>query len=71
MYSFSTRLHEEAEISDASVVFGTVNLNIGDGYDEFTGKDKSKYSLQLIILHRGVITFITACQRSCGKAIFS
>ena len=42
--------HEESEITDASVVFGTVNLNIGGGYDEFTGKDKSKDSIQLIIL---------------------
>ena len=35
--AFSTRLHEETTLSDGPVVFGTINLNIGDGYDEFTG----------------------------------
>ena len=37
MYSFSTRLHESTEATDASVIFGNVDLNIGGGYDEFTG----------------------------------
>ena len=37
MYSFSTRLHENTEANDGAVIFGTVDLNIGDGYDEFTG----------------------------------
>ena len=37
MFSFSTRLHEDTTTSDSPVVFGTVDLNIGDGYDEFTG----------------------------------
>ena len=36
--AFSVRLHENTEISDSPCVFGTVDLNIGDGYDEFTGK---------------------------------
>ena len=36
---FSTRLHEQTEIGDSAVIFGTVDLNIGDGYDEFTGID--------------------------------
>ena len=26
-------------MGDSPVVFGTVDLNIGDGYDEFTGKN--------------------------------
>ena len=37
MYSFSTRLHEDTLSTDAAVIFGTVDLNIGEGYDEFTG----------------------------------
>ena len=40
MYSFSTRLHEDTTINDGPVIFGTVDLNIGDGYDEFTGNSK-------------------------------
>ena len=36
--AFSTRLHEDTIINDGPVIFGTVDLNIGDGYDEFTGK---------------------------------
>ena len=35
--AFSTRLHEDTSINDGAVIFGTVDLNIGDGYDEFTG----------------------------------
>ena len=35
--AFSTRLHEETTLSDSPVIFGTVDLNIGGGYDEFTG----------------------------------
>ena len=38
MYSFSVRLHEDTVIDDDPCVFGTVDLNIGDGYDEFSGK---------------------------------
>ena len=37
MYSFSTRLHEDTDINDGPVIFGTVDLNVGDGYDELTG----------------------------------
>ena len=37
MFSFSTRLHEDTTTSDSPVIFGTVDLNVGDGYDEFTG----------------------------------
>ena len=37
MYSFSTRLHEDTDLNDGAVIFGTVNINIGGGYDEFTG----------------------------------
>ena len=35
--AFSTRLTEDTIINDSPVIFGTVDLNIGDGYDEFTG----------------------------------
>ena len=35
--AFSTRLHEDTTTNDSPVIFGTVDLNIGDGYDEFTG----------------------------------
>ena len=42
MYSFSTRLHESTEATDGAVIFGTVNLNIVSGYDEFTGLEQSK-----------------------------
>ena len=38
MYSFSVRLHEDTVIDGDPCVFGTVDLNIGDGYDEFSGK---------------------------------
>ena len=38
MYSFSVRLHEDTLLTDAPCIFGTVDLNIGDGYDEFSGK---------------------------------
>ena len=41
--AFSTRLHEDTTLSDSAVIFGTVDLNIGDGYDEFTGVLKSNY----------------------------
>ena len=37
MYSFSTRLHEDTDIDDSAIIFGIVNINIGNGYDEFTG----------------------------------
>ena len=36
--AFSTRLDENTSINDSPVIFETVDLNIGDGYDEFTGK---------------------------------
>ena len=36
--AFSTRLTDDTIINDSPVIFGTVDLNIGDGYDEFTGK---------------------------------
>ena len=39
--AFSVRLHENTEINDSPCVFGTVGLNIGNGYDEFTGMKKS------------------------------
>ena len=36
--AFSVRLHEDTTLGDSAVIFETVDLNIGDGYDEFTGK---------------------------------
>ena len=36
--AFSTRLDENTSLNDSPVIFETVDLNIGDGYDEFTGK---------------------------------
>ena len=38
MYSFSVRLDKETVLSDIPCIFGTVDLNIGDGYDVFSGK---------------------------------
>ena len=35
--AFSTRLSEDRSINDSPVIFDVVDLNIGDGYDEFTG----------------------------------
>ena len=35
--AFSTRLIEDTSINDSPVIFGTVDLNVGDRYDEFTG----------------------------------
>ena len=35
--AFSVRLHEDTVLSDSPLVYETVDLNIGDGYDEFTG----------------------------------
>ena len=37
MFSFSTRLHEDTTTSDSPIIFGTVDLNVGGGYDEFSG----------------------------------
>ena len=34
--AFSTLLTGDTSINDSPVIFGTVELNIGDGYDEFT-----------------------------------
>ena len=39
--AFSVRLHEHTQLSDSPCVYETVDLNIGDGYDEFTGKCKN------------------------------
>ena len=41
--AFSTRLTENVRINDNPLIFDVVDLNIGDGYNEFTGtliKDK-------------------------------
>ena len=35
--AFSVRLHEDTLLSDSPLVYGNVDLNIGGGYDEFTG----------------------------------
>ena len=39
--AFSTRLTENIGINDSPVIFDVVDLNIGDGYDEFTGMSAS------------------------------
>ena len=36
--AFSTRLSDDTSINDSPVIFDVVDLNIEDGYDEFTGK---------------------------------
>ena len=41
--AFSTRLDGDTVIDDGAVIFGTVDLNIGDGYDEFSGTLKQIY----------------------------
>ena len=46
--AFSTRMSEDTSINDSPVIFGTVDLNIGDGYDEFTGKFVPNISLLLL-----------------------
>ena len=43
--AFSTRLSEDTELGDNAVIFDTVDLNIGGGYDEFTGKKLFKLSV--------------------------
>ena len=35
--AFSTHLTDDTSITDGPVIFDVVDLNIGDGYDEFTG----------------------------------
>ena len=35
--AFSTRLTEDTGIDDSPVIFDVVDLNIEDGYDEFSG----------------------------------
>ena len=35
--AFSTRLTDDTSINESPVIFDVVDLNIGDGYDEFTG----------------------------------
>ena len=35
--AFSTRLTEDIAIDDSPVIFDVVDLNIEDGYDEFSG----------------------------------
>ena len=35
--AFSVRLAEATTLGDSPVVYETVDLNIGDSYDEFTG----------------------------------
>ena len=42
--AFSTRLSEDTELGDNAVIFDTVDLNIGGGYDEFTGNHLLKPS---------------------------
>ena len=36
--AFSTRLHEVTLVDDDPLIFGQVDLNIGDGYNGFSGE---------------------------------
>ena len=45
--AFSTRLTADTIINDSPVRFDVVDLNIGDGYDQFTGKRTSCVNLSL------------------------
>ena len=38
VYAFSARLTEQTIINDSPVVFEQVDLNVGNGYDQFTGQ---------------------------------
>ena len=42
--AFSTRLNEDTTIDDNPVVFGNVDLNIGDGCNESTGRTRESFS---------------------------
>ncbi len=37
VYAFSARLVGDTMINDGPIVFGSVDLNVGDGYDQYTG----------------------------------
>ena len=56
MYSFSVRLYGDTVIDDDPCVFGTVDLNIGDGYDVFSGK----YYQRSFLLSVGVLVGYTS-----------
>ena len=43
--AFSVRLHENTVLTDSPCVYETVDVNIGDGYDEFTGKSDKNMEL--------------------------
>ena len=45
--AFSTGMSEDTIINDSPVIFDVVALNIGDGYDEFTGKLNHKYQFYI------------------------
>ena len=46
--AFSVRLHEHTLLTDSPCVYETVDLNIGDGYDVYTGNSRSKRNALLM-----------------------
>ena len=63
MYSFSTRLHEDTDINDGPVIFGTADLNVGDGYDEFTGL--------ITMIKNETIGFLPPANEVCEGYVFT
>ena len=43
--AFSVRIVEDTTISDSAVIYGTVDINVGDGYDEFSGESTQQNQL--------------------------
>ncbi len=68
VYSFSVRLTGHVAINDSPVVFQQVDLNVGDGYDQYTGNqvifmvNKCHYTL-LSPISAQALTNAPACFR--------
>ena len=43
--AFSVRIVKDTTISDSAVIYGTVDVNFGDGYDEFSGQSTQQDQL--------------------------
>ena len=43
--AFSVRIVEDTAISDSTDTYGTVDVNVGDGYDEFSGQSTHQNQL--------------------------
>ena len=64
--AFSVRLHEDTVLSDSACIFGTVDLNIGDDYDEFTGKERHSGQTDCKIKQKSwtsVVLFVTVWEK--------